>query len=475
VADGNCYTWQDGVNGVITPALNQTTTFALDVVQTEGAGHSSVVAVLTTTVEVTVPLITQNSYIDSIFGGRVLRLHWLAFNAKSCTLTLDGATIDAAAPTDTYTHGYLYVPPDDSGPRTFAVIAHAATGSAQASLTFPPQRITPMTRLDLDWPGSIAITPDGKTALVTTGYPDSAVTVIDVETRTAEPATIPLPELPQALALTPDGSLALVTMHDGNLRMIDVPGRKLEPTAIPARVNSWAIAITPDGRTALIGNERPNITVIDIARQKAEAPIVGTAAVGIDITPDGRTALVGNETAPNITVIDIAGRKAEAPIVGTAAVGIDITPDGKLALATSLDGTLTVIDLATRTSESTRLPVGSWPLDIAITPDGALAFVANYQDNTVRVMDIARRTVEPKTIPTADGPFEIAFTPDSSLAVISSLSLTNSGSFWTIVDVAQRTSVIGARGGGSFHIAITPDGTTALVGGADETTYLAVI
>ena len=42
-----------------------------------------------TTVDVTVPWISQNSYAEPIFGGRVTRLHWLAFNAKSCTVTVN--------------------------------------------------------------------------------------------------------------------------------------------------------------------------------------------------------------------------------------------------------------------------------------------------------------------------------------------------------------------------------------------------
>jgi YVTN family beta-propeller protein len=439
VVDGNCYTWQAGVAGVATPAVNQTTTFALDIVETDGAGHRTVVGSLTTTVQVTVPWISQNSYVAPIFGGRALRLHWLAFNAKSCTIEVDGVTVDDAAPTDTYNQGYLYLPPDGSGPRTIAVIAHAATGRAQASFTFPPQRVTPVVSISgFVYPGSIAISRDGALALVTNNVSGSiwgkyseSVTVVDVRTRTADPNPLPVQGLPVAGAITPDGSLGLI-VTGVTVRVIDVPGRKVESAAIPVS-NGQAIAITPDGKTALV--------------------------TGLQ--------------APSISVIDIPGRKVETTIsVGRSSAGVAITPDGKLALVTNvMEGTVTVVDIPKRTADPKPIDLGKPVFGVAITPDGALALVANVLENSVSVIDIAKRTVVGKTIPTGQQPAAIAITPDGALALVPNFN----GKNLTIVDIARRSSVTIGWAGSSAAVGITPDGKTALLPYLGNGSFVGVI
>jgi YVTN family beta-propeller protein len=432
-ADGNCYTWRDGVAGVVTQAVNQTTTFALDVWQTDSAGNRTVTATLTTTVDVTMPKISGSSYVKRIFGGRVIRLHWLAFNAQSCTVMMDGETIDDAAPTDTYDKGYQILMPDGDVPHTLQVIAYAAVGGAQASFTFPEQRVTKPTRIgNVDVPGAVAISHDGALALVTTSRSDAwneilaaGVTVIDIETWTAELATISLlPDWPSdAIAITPDGKLALVCSVEYGIRVIDVPGRTVEPAAIPVDAPGEPLAFA--------------------------------------ITTDGKTALVTCGRKQSVAVVDIASRKVETTIpTGQESTGIAITPDDKLAFVSNREGTVTVIDVATRAAEPTLIPIGHQvvPGGVAFTPDGTLALVTNGADASVSVINVAARRIEANTILTGGEPVSIVISPDGSLALTA-----NGGSGLAIIDIARRSSVQLAWADYVTSVGITRDGTKALV------------
>src|SRR5438445_3514626 len=70
---------------------------------------------------------------------------------------------------------------------------------------------------------------------------------------------------------------------------------------------------------------------------------------------------------------------------------------------------VSVIDTATNTVVAT-IPVGLSPFGVAITPDGARAYVTNVADTTVSVVDAATNTVV-ATIPVGLYPFGVAITP----------------------------------------------------------------
>jgi hyaluronoglucosaminidase len=65
--------------------------------------------------------------------------------------------------------------------------------------------------------------------------------------------------------------------------------------------------------------------------------------------------------------------------------------------------------------------VGSNPAAIAITPDGATAYVANYVDGTITPVGLAAGT--PKTpIKVPQAPTSIAITPDGKTAYVASIA-----------------------------------------------------
>ncbi len=240
---------------------------------------------------------------------------------------------------------------------------------------------------------------------------------------------------------------------------------KIEPpVTFPIGRSLTDLAITPDGKRVFGTDQNNNsAVVIDLNTGQSVALPVGKNPRSVAITPDGHHALVGNSGDDNVTVIDIA---TGAAVVKTIPVGgqptdIATTPDGKLALVTLRNGSVSVINLNSLTVETT-IPSESLTLTaIAITPDGKYAFAATFEDR-VAVIDVVERHFDPAitTDPTDYSPTDIAITPDGTRALV----VNNDGCSVRVVDINNRKAlspVIPSQGPSA--IAITPDGKMAIV------------
>ena len=99
---------------------------------------------------------------------------------------------------------------------------------------------------------------------------------------------------------------------------------------------------------------------------------VGTNVGGIAFTPDGSTAFVAVFGSNAVKVVDVATATVVGdPIaVGAGPSTVVVTSDGSRAYVSnsnSSPGTVSVIDVATRTSAGT-ITVGASPEGIAVTP-----------------------------------------------------------------------------------------------------------
>ena len=428
---GDCYSCQEGQDGVPTPALQKTTVFSLDVIKTDSDGRS-IVETLYTTVHVIVPRVSQNSSLSVYLGGRLVVLRWLAFNAVRCAVQLDDTVIDPNALTDTYRQGYVLSPSAQSGFHRLYLIAYGRLG-VTATWAFLEFEMNDMGRY----------------------------------------VHISLPRVskPMNLAVTPDSSLALVTDNvRPDVHVINMSTFELEPNPIQVNGPTFSIAITPDGALALATQWYTNgVTVIDIAQRKIETPSIGTGQHprGIAITPDGTRALVANYKDHNVAVIDIASRKPIALIpIGNpfgpspnVLASIAITPDGKLAIVGyHLVLAVAVIDLTNLQAKPQTIPLSASPNGIAITPDGELALVLT--ENFVAVIDIASRQVEPKTIPCNQHSYGIAITPDGAAAFVTNSIEDIGQSLLKIIDIAGRRALpqdITIFAGDAMFMAISSD------------------
>lgn len=117
---------------------------------------------------------------------------------------------------------------------------------------------------------------------------------------------------------------------------------------------------------------------------------VGRGDEGFDVSPDGRELWTANALDGTLSVIDIATKKVtatlDANVVG--ANRLKFTPDGKLVMISSLrNGDLVVYSAATR-KEFKRIPVGRGAAGILMDPVGNRVFVACTPNNYVAVVDL---------------------------------------------------------------------------------------
>jgi YVTN family beta-propeller protein len=126
------------------------------------------------------------------------------------------------------------------------------------------------------------------------------------------------------------------------------------------------------------------------------------------------------------------------------------------------DGSVSVIDTATNTVVGSPIPVGLSPLGVAITPDGAHAYVTNNSDGSVSVIDTATNTAVGSPIPVGGHPFGLAITPDGTRAYVA-LQFGPAPTTVSVIDTTTNTVVGQIPVDFPTGVAITPDGTRAYV------------
>lgn len=258
-------------------------------------------------------------------------------------------------------------------------------------------------KVSWDAAGKLVLLPPGK----------DTVSVIDIGTDPLAPrilADLPLMNSivgpPTNLAITPDEGLALVAnsmdvktdgagwkmVPDNKLYVIDLTATppKLIDTVTVGKQPS-GMSINRAGNLALIANRADNsVSVLRIAGKKVT--LVDTVAMGeqvahVAFTPDGKRALALKFPNHKVALLEVAGEKvtyAKQDIpVGLWPYNLDVTPDGKLAItadngnAGAADGhvdTVTVIDLEANPARVIdKVVVGDAPEGFAISPTGKLA------------------------------------------------------------------------------------------------------
>ncbi len=78
------------------------------------------------------------------------------------------------------------------------------------------------------------------------------------------------------------------------------------------------------------------------------------------------------------------------PLLGLPNGAVDDRRGGVLLVTNKSENTLSLIDAETG-EELERIATGPNPHEVAVTPDGRLAFVANYGSNSLTIVDLAKR------------------------------------------------------------------------------------
>lgn len=122
---------------------------------------------------------------------------------------------------------------------------------------------------------------------------------------------------------------------------------------------------------------------------------VGRGVEGFDVSPDGREIWAANAQDGTVSVIDVASKRVVDTLQAdvTGANRLKFTPDGRLAFITTLGRPdLVIVETASR-KVIKRVPIGRGAAGIQMEPGGARAFVACTPDDNVAVIDVATLTV----------------------------------------------------------------------------------
>ncbi len=209
------------------------------------------------------------------------------------------------------------------------------------------------------------------------------------------------------------------------------------------------LAITPDERLAIVANSvnwvqdgaawkpAPD-NKLYVFNLKSSPPShiatveIGKQPSGLAINHAGDLALIANRNDKSISVLSIQGN--EVKLIDTVPMGdevasVAITPDGKRALATKFPAhKIALLEINGQRVTYTKhdMPVGLWPYNIDITPDGKIGISADNGNSgapdghvdTVSIIDLEHRP--PKVIDrvvVGDAPEGFAISPKGNVAV----------------------------------------------------------
>jgi DNA-binding beta-propeller fold protein YncE len=182
------------------------------------------------------------------------------------------------------------------------------------------------------------------------------------------------------VAISPDGKTALVT-RDGDhfISVLAIDGTKVELAKrdISAGLRPYGAAISADGRVAVVANigrgtgDADTVSLIDLAakpRRVVETVTVGQTPEGLMLSPDGKLCAVA--------VMNGSNKPKDSPFYAE---------HGKLLLY-RVDGLK-----LTKLSEA---PIGRWSQGVAFTPDGQYVLVQNMVEKNIMVFKIAGEQLE---------------------------------------------------------------------------------
>jgi YVTN family beta-propeller protein len=117
---------------------------------------------------------------------------------------------------------------------------------------------------------------------------------------------------------------------------------------------------------------------------------VGKGDEGFDVSPDGRELWTANAQDGTLSVVNLETRTVTATLDAktNGANRLKFTPDGKLVFISMLgDGDLVVYDAASR-KQFKRVKIGHGAAGILMDPEGDRAFISCGPDNYIAVVDL---------------------------------------------------------------------------------------
>ena len=295
-----------------------------------------------------------------------------------------------------------------------ALRKHPGPQGDGTSITPTGLDVTPVGRqvkLD-DRPYGMALSPNGRMALVSNSGMQETQSLMVVDTRSGnvrQRIGFPFPKaLFIGVAFGPHGHFAYASgggtdvvhrfrVSDGRLSARR-PVR-LDPDE-STTLFAAGIAVSPSGKRLYVANTLDgSLSIVDLTRNRVIKTVpVGHNPYGVALSPNGRKAYVSNWGESSLSVLDARSGKPITTIpVGTHPSAVAVSPsrpelyvantdsDSVSVIDTRMDAPSGLIDLAPYPGA----PVGSNPNALAPSPDGRTLYVANAGNNDVAVVQLA--------------------------------------------------------------------------------------
>jgi len=248
-------------------------------------------------------------------------------------------------------------------------------------------------------PHEIAVSPDGRLALVTNygtaDDPGHTVSLLDLE-QPHELARIDLGahSRPHGVAWYAPDRVAVTSEGSQHLLLLDPLARRVVAELPTGQAGSHMVVVTRDGQRAFVSNiESGTTTAVDLgSRRKLLDLETGTGSEGIALSPDGAELWVAAREAGRITVIDTQTLETRAgfPLDGVP-IRVAFAADGRTVLVSCAgSGEVVAIDAPSRSVIARRrlAPDKAVPVGIAFSADGQSAYVSATQADAVVKLEL---------------------------------------------------------------------------------------
>jgi hypothetical protein len=289
---------------------------------------------------------------------------------------------------------------------------------------------------------------------------------------------------PAAVMTTLDQTTAVVFNQGSNsLSLVDT--ETLEVVEIEIRKNLNAMVISPDDRWAIVYHDHDlamddddidgiqshaEVSLVELATGRHVPVVVGFRPHDVRFDANGNLAAVVSDAylalldlnleSPVPVLIEVAENPLDAP----TAEEVIINPLGTLAFVRQY-GTdvLVVVDLAS--GEVTRLPAGSNPTDVDLTPDGTQIVVVARASNELVIYDANNPQWPGTTLALPEGEISgsLLFAPNGDLAILYTTAETAQTGHYTIWDLSDDSFEVRGLNKPISGVAVTPTGGALLV------------
>ncbi len=260
----------------------------------------------------------------------------------------------------------------------------------------------------------LAVSTDGAT-LVATHCGDGSVSIIDADAMTVD-AAVGVPGEP-FLVTAADRRAYVTTSAQSydSVAVIDTETERVIATH-PVAGTVTDVAVSPDGTRVFVGQagrDRIGLAVINTFGRINSIDIadgVGRTVDAVRVSPNGRLVYVATSDADSgkLLVVDsVEGRVVREVPVASPIRDVALSRDGALAYVASFDthwgGSIDVIDTAIN-EITAKVGIGGAPMQIALSPDGSRVYIADYEHvavlctETNSVIDTLTVTAEPSCV-----------------------------------------------------------------------------